>query len=321
MNIRILNAESLGARGLACSIQLKQQKILIDPGVALGWSRHGLLPHPFQVAVGAEIRQTIINELEDATDVVFSHYHGDHCPLLNPNPYQLGINDAKDSLSRCRIWAGRDSDSSPLQKKRRDELKSRFSKNWHDAEGTRQGPIEFSVPVPHGEGGGRRGMVMMTRIEEEGLTFVHASDIQLLNRHTIELISGWEPDIVLASGPPLYHYSSPAFQKLRDLAWENALELSRNTETLIIDHHLLRSEEGLEWLAKLKESSANRVLCAAEFMEREPILPEAWRSELYKRVPVPENWHEDYSNGKADTGKYLTAGWKALISEGKIKKH
>lgn len=105
MIVKILGAESLGVRGLFCVVELKNRKICIDPGIALGWSRQGFLPHPFQIAVGADIRENIIDELKDATDVIISHFDGDHCPLLHPNPFQLGIEEVKDSLSQCRIWA------------------------------------------------------------------------------------------------------------------------------------------------------------------------------------------------------------------------
>lgn len=96
MRIKILGTESLGVRGLSCSVELKDRKILIDPGIALGWSRYGFLPHPFQAAVGAQIRGKIIEELKDATDIIFSHFDGDHCPLFNANPYQLKLDSVKD---------------------------------------------------------------------------------------------------------------------------------------------------------------------------------------------------------------------------------
>ncbi|HEC95425.1 MAG TPA: MBL fold metallo-hydrolase, partial [Euryarchaeota archaeon] len=81
MKIKILGTESLGVRGLSCVVKTQDRKIVIDPGVALGYQRHGLLPHPVQVAMGERVRQNIIRELKDATDVVISHYHGDHIPL------------------------------------------------------------------------------------------------------------------------------------------------------------------------------------------------------------------------------------------------
>lgn len=92
MNIEILATESLGVRGLWCFVKTKDRKMLIDPGIALGYLRHKLLPHPFQVAVDERIQKEIIKRWKETTDIVISHFHGDHIPLADPNPYQL---DAK----------------------------------------------------------------------------------------------------------------------------------------------------------------------------------------------------------------------------------
>src|SRR6056297_2974062 len=99
MNIQVLGAESLGVRGLCVYVTTDTRRVVIDPGVALGYRRHGLLPHPFQVAVGAVVRQNIVNALRGATDVVISHFHGDHVPLADANPYQMPLNSVSGSLS------------------------------------------------------------------------------------------------------------------------------------------------------------------------------------------------------------------------------
>ncbi|MFP3976176.1 MAG: hypothetical protein ACLFVK_08145 [Dehalococcoidia bacterium] len=46
MQVEILGAESLGVRGLCCVVRTKDRKVVIDPGVALGFSRQGLMPPP-----------------------------------------------------------------------------------------------------------------------------------------------------------------------------------------------------------------------------------------------------------------------------------
>jgi len=51
MKIEILTAEPLGVRGLCCYVITKTKRILIDPGIALGYSRYNYLPHPYQIAV------------------------------------------------------------------------------------------------------------------------------------------------------------------------------------------------------------------------------------------------------------------------------
>jgi glyoxylase-like metal-dependent hydrolase (beta-lactamase superfamily II) len=91
MEIEILTAESLGVRGLCCYVKTKTKRILIDPGIALRYSRYNHLPHPFQVAVDERIRKKIISRWSIATDIIFSHLHGDHVPLVQANPYQLNI--------------------------------------------------------------------------------------------------------------------------------------------------------------------------------------------------------------------------------------
>jgi hypothetical protein len=317
MNIKILGAESLGVRGLCCSVELKNRKILIDPGISLGLRRCGLLPHPLQIAVGASLRERIIEELKGATDVVFSHFHGDHCPLYNANPYQLAIKEVKDSLSNCRIWAKRADSCEFIQQRRREELATAIGKNLETAEGKSEGPLAFSFPVAHGQQGKEGNTVMMSRIEEEGKVFVHASDVQLLDAQTTERILDWSPDIVFASGPPLYRDAS-ASNMVRQKAWENAAELSERVDTLIIDHHPLRSQEGVRWLKELSAATKNKVLCAADFMRRQPAFLEAWRKKLYEWVPVYEDWHEDYQHGKADVDSFRVKGWESLVEKKKV---
>ena len=321
MKIRIMATESLGVRGLCCTVVLGNRKILIDPGIALGWSRHGFLPHPFQIAVGVELRERIVAEMQDATDVVFSHFHGDHCPLLNPNPYQLGIDRIMHSLNHCQIWAKNTETCMQVQWKRKDDLSDIPGVALQNAEGQTVGPLAFSIAVPHGNTGGTSNTVMMTKITEGSESFVHASDIQLLDDYTVDLIVEWRPDVVLVSGPPLYHFNSSSFQMQRERAWMNAVRLSEHVETLIIDHHLLRSEEGMEWLESLKRAVSHKVLCAAEFMEKPPLLLEAWREDLYRWLPVAEDWHVKYQSGQVDPEEYRIRGWKLLAKKKNIDKH
>jgi len=146
------------------------------------------------------------------------------------------------------------------------------------------------------------GTVMMTRIEVEDTVLVHASDIQFLDGEAVSLIQDWRPDIVLAGGPPLY---LPSFlSEQREIAWENALRLARAVDTLVLDHHLLRCEEGLSWLDRLSSETGHRVICAADFMGQPRRLLEARRGRLYEEKPVPKGWHEAYARGDADTSAY-----------------
>ncbi len=309
MRIRIIGTESLGVRGLSCAVEIKGHRIVIDPGIALGYNRHGLLPHPFQVAVGDSIRREIIKELSTATDVVFSHYHGDHVPLANANPYQLSLKEVIPVLHNPRFWCSGGSGLTQTMKQRYEDLCSALGKELPNAESQDNGYMRFSSPVPHGEAS--RGTVMMTGIRENNELFVHASDIQLFDNKAVDVITAWHPDVVLASGPPVYlfHRFSPM---QREAAWHNGLRLAQAVKTLILDHHLMRSEEGQQWLARLSEETGHEVICAADFMKRPCLLLEAERQLLYKEMPVPEGWHESYAKGKADTRRYRK--WRSLVS-------
>ena len=302
MRITILGAESLGVRGLSCVVKVKERRIVIDPGLALGYRRHGLLPHPAQVAVGEQVRRRILAALKDATDVVISHFHGDHIPLPNANPYQLKAQEAAPLSRAARFWAKGPQALSHSMVRRRESLCHVLGRDLPNAEGKKDGALGFSPPVPHGEPGSRLGTVMMTRIEGEGTVFVHASDIQLLDGEAVSLILAWRPDIALVGGPPLYLPWLPS--KLRKVAWEHAQRLARNVDTLILDHHLLRCEKGLSWLDHLSSETGRRVICAADFMGRPRSLFEARREQLYEEMPVPEGWHEAYACGDVDTHCY-----------------
>jgi len=311
MNIEILGTESLGVRGLCCFVRTGNQKILIDPGIALGYTRYGLLPHPLQVAVDERIQKSIRKAWSEATDIVISHFHGDHIPLADANPYQFDIKKVTGLNTQVRIWTKDPSHLSPVEKKRAESLSIILKKELISAEGKGRGGMVFSKPVPHGVAEANSITVMMTKIEEEGI-FVHASDIQLLNDEAISQILSWKPDIVIAGGPPLYLYRLSENQIRR--AWNNAKRLSGKVDTLILDHHLIRSYKGLQWLKRLSSETGKRVMCGADFMRKPRMLLEAKRQRLYKDLPVPEGWHEAYAKGKVTSEDYWNLGKKLYES-------
>lgn len=311
MNIEILGTESLGVRGLCCFVKTKNRKILIDPGIALGYTRYGLLPHPLQVAVDEKIQKKIKKAWSEATDIIISHFHGDHTPLADANPYQFNIKRIAGLNPKVRIWTKDPHHLSPVEKKRAESLSFILNQKLISSEGKSQGVLTFSKPVPHGEAYGNLVTVMMTKIEEDCI-FIHASDIQLLNGEAISQILSWEPDIVLAGGPPLYLYRLSENQIRR--AWNNAKRLSEKVDTLILDHHLIRSHKGLKWLKHLSSETGKRVMCGADFMKKPRMLLEAKRQHLYKDMPVPKGWHELYAKGQVRTDDYWNLGKKLYES-------
>jgi len=305
MNIEIIGAESMGVRSLCCLVTLPDRRIVIDPGVALGYVRHGLLPHPLQIAVGRRVREKILQVLENATDVVFSHFHGDHVPLLDANPYQLSIRSLPARFPELRCWSKSDDELSAGMSKRFHDLAGLLGANLQVAEGRSEGPLSFSRAVPHGAPDSNMGNLMMTRIEMDNRVFVHASDIQLLDDATVDRIIDWLPDIVLAAGPPLYLDRLKKTERKR--AWDNAVRLAQSIDVVILDHHLMRSEEGAIWLDELSAAVGKKVSCAADFMGRPRQLLEAERAQLYEEMPVPHGWHDNYAKGRVDTGECFDA--------------
>jgi len=298
MQIEIIGAESLGVRSLCTVIKTKDRNIVIDPGIALGFKRHGLLPHPVQVTVCEKIRRLIIESVKNATDIVISHYHGDHHPLVNANPYQLSVKKIINNCTHARFWTKGTNDLSINQINRAKALSKHLGRTLPVAEGKSNGPLCFSLPVPHGEQNGPGGSVMMTRVEEDGEIFVHASDIQMLNNDAIDQIIAWKPNIIIASGPPLYLHNLTLEKK--ESVLQRTLHLAKRVDTLILDHHLMRSKEGEQWLDHLSAmvSHEHKVICAADFMGIPRNLLEAERIFWYKKLPVPEGWHEAYARGE-----------------------
>ncbi len=300
--IKILAAESLGVRSLCCLVEKEKKRILIDSGFALGYTRHGLHPHPIQAAVVEIIRQKIMEELKETSDLVFSHFHGDHIPFEKANVYQLNLKNVRQYLKTPRVWSKSIEDESHKFKERAWDLRLNCD-HFTAAEGLSVGDMTFSQTVPHGEKNSSLGNVMMTKIKVNNINFVHASDIQFLYTPTIERIMELSPDIVIASGPPLY--LSHVDKKMAQEAASNILYLSNQVDNLIVDHHLLRSEAGLFYLRELNEKSHNKIISAADFMGIPPFLLEARREELYDRFTVPAEWHQKYEAGLVDTSNYL----------------
>jgi len=311
MSLEIIGAESLGVRSLCCQVTLPDRRIVIDPGIALGYWRHGLMPHPLQVAVGRRIREKILQALNNATDMVFSHFHGDHVPLLKANPYQLSVQSLPSCFTELHCWSKSDVDLSAEMQKRFYDLAKLLGSKIQIAERHSDGPLSFSRAVPHGAADSHTGTVMMTRIEMGSQVFVHASDIQLLDDSTVDKVIDWQPDIILAAGPPLY--LDRLSNVKRKLAWDNAVRLAQSIDVVILDHHLMRSEEGAVWLDELSATVGKKVYCAADFMGQPRWLLEAERVKLYEEMPVPSDWHDSYAKGTVDPDEYLSNHLRPLV--------
>ena len=95
------------------------------------------------------MREQILHALNDATDIVFSHFHGDHVPLLDANPYQLSIRSLPSRFHELRCWSKSDDGLSSKMSKRFRDLAVLLGSNLHIAEGCSEGPLViFSGRTP-----------------------------------------------------------------------------------------------------------------------------------------------------------------------------
>jgi len=83
-------------------------------------------------------------------------------------------------------------------------------------------------------------------------------------------------------------------------ALRRTLRLAKEIDTLILDHHLMRSKKGEQWLDHASSLTGHKVKCAADFMGIPRNLLEAERVLWYKKLPVPEGWHRAYAQGEID---------------------
>ena len=283
MRIKILGSETLGVRGLSCFVEVGGIKVLIDPGLALGYTRYSFHPHPLQAVYGDIVKHEIVKSWERATDIILSHLHGDHIPLPNPNPFQLGISDVIDLNPDATIWIKPKKFCSDIELPRFIELKRAFGDQIVEMSiGEVDGILQFLGPFSHGYES--KTLVFATAVED----FVHTSDTQLLDVHAISTILKLEPKVIFSDGPPVYRWIGKTYLYLFKVAYENALRLINHSEIVIIDHHLMRCDAGLEWLERIRFEG--NVLCSAEFIDKPITMLESWRRTLYSEIPVENEW-------------------------------
>ena len=285
MKIKIYGCESLGVRSLACRVETSTHNVFIDPGVALAPNRYKLPPHPVEMKRAQEVQAAIQADLADVTHVVFSHYHGDHHPMVEADPSQLSAHTVASSLKSVPIYSKSLEGLSKNQKRRRSALEQLLDTSFTDADGTHTEPLTFSEAVWHGEAETHLGKVIMTQVKQGSESFVHGSDIQLLHDQAVEILCHWKPDVVFFSGPPLYILRSP--KKLEATKAEVLPRIERIANacgTVIIDHHLLRNKESEAWLDELANQYPN-ITCAADFINQPRQLLECERKKLYQDQP------------------------------------
>ncbi len=265
MKIIPLASESLGVRSLSVYIEAKN-RILIDPGAALGPKRYSLPPAKIEIEKLEHAKRKIMEFLEKADTIIISHYHYDH--------YLQGAD-----YNRKRLILKNPTKSINKSQKARASRFLKYKENYEYADGKKitinDCSIEFSPPLAHGKEGSKLGFVIMTMIEDKK-RIIHASDTQLLNKKSIEWIIKKMPDLIITSGPPTY------LGYMKD-TWEigkrniNKIILETGSE-IILDHHIIRDKRYPRFFEELEKEPST----FARYLKMEETPLEAYRRELHK---------------------------------------
>jgi predicted metallo-beta-lactamase superfamily hydrolase len=292
--VEMIGSESLGVRGLSCFLEHRGIKVLIDPGVALGFTRWGFHPHPIQAVAGDKVRNRIKEIWRSVDYVVLSHMHGDHVPLYNANPFQLDLHHL-DYNDKLRIIAP---DPSRLKGRGRIRLE-KIIEVYCDSVitfkygGFGVGPINIYGPFSHGISSNTLTFASLIDIGEK---VIHLSDTELLCDKLIDLTVKLKPDIIITDGPPVYRFlhNPTRIEALLRKASTNVARLTKVAHTIIIDHHINRCDEGYQWITTISRKHRDvKIVTAAEYMKKTPLFLESWRRTLYKYYPVNNLWFND----------------------------
>jgi predicted metallo-beta-lactamase superfamily hydrolase len=326
--ILMLGTESLGVRGLSCFVEHKGIRVLIDPGVALGFTRWGFHPHPIQAVAGDIVRDKIKKLWKEADYVILSHMHGDHVPLYDANPFQLSLYSLEDN-GKLTILAPNPETLSGRSRRRLEKIVEVYGNRvkFFNGEHLEIGPIKVYGPFFHGMSSKTR--VYATFIDL-GMKVLHLSDTELLCNKVIELAETLRPDVIITDGPPIYRFlgRGDVVNLMLRSASKNLMRLSKVAHYVIVDHHINRCDEGYKWIKDIAGTQRETVITtAAEYMGFKPLLLEAWRRTLYNYFPVSKDWFmneykillERYRPVYYKIAKEINS-YKGLVSEDVLEK-
>jgi len=145
--------------------------------------------------------------------------------------------------------------------------------------------IRFTPPLFHGIEYSRVGWVYSVIVEEKGQKLFYSSD---LNGPIIEdyadLIIEENPDMLILDGPMTYMlgYMLNLINFRRVLENVKRILFETSTRIIIYDHHLPREprfKERIKELYHIAEIENKKLLTAAEYLGKKPVVLEAWDNE------------------------------------------
>lgn len=281
MKILPIAFDSLGVRSMATYVETKDVRIFIDPGVSVSPDRYSLPPHRIELDRHRDMWESVKHWVSVSDIIIVTHYHYDH-----HSPDEQGIYDKKDIfLKHPREFINQS------QKQRAVALLSMIEScaktiNIADGETFNFGNtrVTFSKPVFHGLSA-RLGYVIEVFVEDSE-KFIYTSDVQgPLNDEAVNFMIDKAPDTVIVDGPATYLLGSHYKKSDIKLAIENLRKIIEQTSVkkLVVDHHLLRDLNWLDYITGLDKIKDGVEVCsAAGYLGKKEDILEARRKELYK---------------------------------------
>ena len=298
INITPVGFESFGVRSMCTFVETPDVRLLIDPGVALG-PRFGKLPHPREYQARTECRARIRSYAARANAIVTSHYHNDHhTPNYTETVWVGSSAEEAEEIYKDKLVLTKDiRNFINFNQRRRGWMFQRFVKRIGGKCEVADGrsfefgstKVTLSRPVPHGEEGSEMGWVLMTSVSCGGQRFLHASDVQgPMSDETVRLILAEKPSVLVLGGPPTYLKGVRVAASSIDRGIRNTARIAAAVPTIILEHHILRSE-GWEAEARLVFEAAKEaesvIKTAAGFLNQPTMALEARRQKLYEEEP------------------------------------
>ncbi|MHA2407164.1 MAG: MBL fold metallo-hydrolase [Candidatus Ranarchaeia archaeon] len=290
-------SESMGVRSLCTLIKTPDLAILIDPSSAVS-KRFGYFPHPKEYRRLRDSTYDICKLSEEADVIVLSHYHYDH---IKPPFTNYTYNWSSPKILSQIIQNKRILLKDPLtninfnQKKRAHELLKFFANHSASVSSVDNKSVEisntileFSPALPHGYDATPLGFVVCCCVHYADEKVLYASDVQgPISNAVRDYVLSCQPSVLILSGPPLYLRGTKIDDDMLVQARNNLKLIGQIVPQILIDHHLCRTKNFLDWLEpiRLDLPKGNTIKTFSGFLGKEENLLEGQRRQLYERYP------------------------------------
>ncbi len=303
-------AESMGVRSLCTRITTPDVNIVLDPSAALAM-RFGLEPHPTEYRCLLASLERIFAAARHADILSVSHYHYDHVrPGFTDFRYLFSSREELQRMFEGKTVFAKDNRENINASQRRrgfyfqkdlEEIAGEIV--WADGQKRQFGDttVCYSEPLPHGPDNSPMGYVLATSVQCGKDTVLFAPDVQgPLSERSLSYVVNAHASLIIIGGPPIYLNSMTAHES--ETALQNLCRVARVCPTLVVDHHLARSEDWEKWTRPVRDvarEAGHDLVTMAELAGSPNQFLEASRKRLYEEHR-PTDEFLDWSSASED---------------------